>query len=110
MLIEECMGNKRLKVAIIAPPWLSLYPGCFYGIENVVHHLATNLKKQGHHVELFTVGGSSSKVSKLHWYHQDDQYQHIHRPYYEALSVSISHLLYSLNIIREAGDFDIIHD
>jgi glycosyltransferase involved in cell wall biosynthesis len=102
--------SKRLKIAIIAPPWLSLYPGCFYGIENVVHHLATNLTKQGHHVELFSVGSSKSKVTKLDWYHEDEQYKHIHRPYYEVVSISISHLLYSLNKIREAGDFDIIHD
>ncbi len=101
---------RKLKVAVIAPPWLSLYPGCYYGIENVVHHLATNLTKMGHHVELFTVGGSRSKVSKIHWYHKEDQYPHILRPQHEALSVSISHVLYSLNIIRKAGDFDIIHD
>lgn len=101
---------KKLKIAIIAPPWLSLYPGCFYGIENVVHNLATSLTELGHHVELFTVGGSTSNVTKLHWYHEEDQYRHIHRPQHEVLSVTISHMLYSLNIIRKAGDFDIIHD
>jgi glycosyltransferase involved in cell wall biosynthesis len=103
-------SEKRLKVAIIAPPWLSLYPGCYYGIENVVHHLAANLTRRGHHVELFSVGNTKTEVTKLHWYHKADQYKHIHRPYYEVTSISISHLLYSLNIIREAGDFDIIHD
>lgn len=107
---KRVVPHKKLKVAIIAPPWLSLYPGCFYGIENVVHHLSTNLTAQGHHVELFTVAGSKSKATRLHWYHKDDQYKHIHRPYYEVNSISISHLLYSLNKIREAGNFDIIHD
>lgn len=102
--------KRRLKIAIIAPPWLSLYPSCYYGIENVVHHLAANLTKLGHHVELFSVGGTKTDVTKLHWYHKEDQYKHIHRPYYEVTSISISHLLYSLNIIREVGDFDIIHD
>jgi glycosyltransferase involved in cell wall biosynthesis len=104
------MSFKKLKIAIIAPPWLSLYPGCYYGIENVIHYLATNLTERGHHVELFTVGGSTSKVTKLRWYHKEDQYPHILRPAHESLSVTISHMLYSLNIIREAGDFDIIHD
>lgn len=102
--------SRKLKIAIIAPPWLSLYPGCFYGIENVVHHLATNLTKKGHQVELFTVSGSSSNVSRVRWYHKDDQYQHIHRPWYEVVTISVSHILYALNAIREAGDFDIIHD
>ncbi|HET9098470.1 MAG TPA: glycosyltransferase, partial [Candidatus Saccharimonadales bacterium] len=101
---------RQLKIAVIAPPWLSLYPGCYYGIENVVHYLSTNLTAMGHHVELFTVGGSKSKVSKIHWYHKEDQYKHINRPQHEVLSVTVSHLLYSLNRIREAGDFDIIHD
>jgi glycosyltransferase involved in cell wall biosynthesis len=103
-------SKKRLKIAIIAPPWLSLYPGCYYGIENVVHHLATNLAKQGHHVELFTVSGSTTKVTKIHWYHKEDQYQHIHRPWYEVVTIIVSHILYSMNVIREAGDFDIVHD
>lgn len=101
---------KSLKIAIIAPPWLSLYPGCFYGIENVVHNLATTLTKQGHHVELFTVSGTTTHVTKLHWYHKEDQYKHIHRPWYEVVSVIISHILYSINTIRSIGDFDIIHD
>lgn len=103
-------SNRPLKIAIIAPPWLSLYPGCYYGIENVVHHLATNLTTQGHHVELFSVKGTTTRVSKLHWYHEEDQYKHIHRPYHESSSVLISHILYALNKIRDAGDFDIIHD
>lgn len=102
--------TEPLKIAIIAPPWLSLYPGCFYGIENVVHHLATSLTKLGHHVELFTISGSRSKVTKIHWYHKDEQYKHIHRPWYEVATISVSHLLYALNKIQEAGDFDIIHD
>ncbi|HVS79300.1 MAG TPA: glycosyltransferase, partial [Candidatus Saccharimonadales bacterium] len=103
-------AKERLKIAIIAPPWLSLYPGCYYGIEVVVHNLASALVKQGHHVELFTVGGTRTKVNKIHWYHKEDQYKYIYRPYYEVSSIIISHIQYSLNIIRRQGDFDIIHD
>jgi glycosyltransferase involved in cell wall biosynthesis len=100
----------KLKIALIAPPWLSLYPGCYYGIEIVVQNLASALTEQGHHVELFTVGGTKTKVSRMHWYHKEDQYKHIHRPYYESSSIIISHIQYALNIIRQQGDFDIIHD
>jgi len=102
--------GKKLKIAIIAPPWLKLYPGCFYGIENVVQNLSAQLTKMGHHVELFTVKGSTTKVDKIHWYHEKEQYPHLLRPYNEMLSIWIAHLLYSINIIREAGDFDVIHD
>ena len=104
------LGQKKLKIAMIAPPWLSLYPGCFYGIENFVHYLTSTLTKQGHHVELFTVSGSTTPAAHRYWYHKTDQYKHINRPWYEASSVIISHILYSLNVIRQIGDFDIIHD
>ncbi len=99
-----------MKIAIIAPPWLSTYPGCYYGIENVVHGLTSSLTKKGHDVTLFGVGGSTTDATNRYWYHQEDQYKHIHRPWYEALPIVSSHILYSLNMIRNAGDFDIIHD
>lgn len=95
---------------MIAPPWLSTYPGCYYGIENVVHNLSASLHKRGHEVVLFGVGGSTSPAAKRYWYHEEDQYKHIHRPWYQAVPIISAHILYALNIIREAGDFDIIHD
>lgn len=99
-----------MKIAILAPPWLSTYPGCFYGIENVVHNLTAGLHKSGHEVVLFGVGGSTSPAAKRYWYHKEDQYKHIHRPWYEALPIVSAHILYALNVIRREGDFDIIHD
>jgi glycosyltransferase involved in cell wall biosynthesis len=103
-------SSERLKIAIIAPPWLKLYPGCYYGIEIVVQNLASRLTQMGHEVHLFSVGGTKTKVTKLHWYHKEEQYQHIHRPYYESSSIIIAHIQYALNIIRRQGDFDIVHD
>jgi glycosyltransferase involved in cell wall biosynthesis len=103
-------SSERLKIAIIAPPWLKLFPGCFYGIELVVQNLASHLTELGHHVELFSVAGTQTKVTKLHWYHKEEQYRHIHRPYYESASILIAHIQYALNIIRNKGDFDIVHD
>jgi glycosyltransferase involved in cell wall biosynthesis len=95
---------------LIAPPWLKLYPGCFYGIEIMVQNLASSLTEMGHHVELFSVKGTKTKVTKLRYYHNHEQYEYIHRPYYEAASIIIPHIQYALNTIRKAGDFDIIHD
>jgi glycosyltransferase involved in cell wall biosynthesis len=103
-------SSERLKIAIIAPPWLKLYPGCFYGIEIMVQNLASNLTKMGHHVELFSVKGTTTKVTKLHFYHNHEQFQYVHQPYYEAASIIIPHIQYALNIIRKEGDFDIVHD
>lgn len=99
-----------MKIAIIAPPWLSTYPGCYYGIENVIQNLTSTLYEKGHEVVLFGVGGSTTEASKIYWYHQEDQYKNVHRAWYEALPIISSHLLYSLNVIVSHGDFDIIHD
>lgn len=103
-------SSERLKIAIIAPPWLKLFPGCFYGIEIMVQNLASTLTSMGHHVELFSVKGTTTKVTKLHYYHNHEQFQYVHSPYYEASSIIIPHIQYALNIIRQNGDFDIIHD
>jgi glycosyltransferase involved in cell wall biosynthesis len=103
-------SSERLKIAIIAPPWLKLFPGCFYGIEIMVQNLASTLTQMGHHVELFSVKGTTTKVTKLHYYHNHEQYELIHRPYYESASIIIPHIQYALNIIRKRGDFDIVHD
>jgi glycosyltransferase involved in cell wall biosynthesis len=99
-----------MKIAMIAPPWLSLYPGCYYGIENVVHNLTSTLYERGHEVVLFTVGRSTTPATERYWYHKENQYKHVHRPWYQAVPIISSHILYSLNVIRQAGDFDIIHD
>lgn len=103
-------AGSPLKIALIAPPWLSIGPRCYFGIENMLHYLTTGLVAAGHHVELFTVGTSTTQATKLHWYHEKPQYEHIHRPYYQTSSIIISHVLFALNKIREIGDFDIIHD
>jgi glycosyltransferase involved in cell wall biosynthesis len=103
-------GNEKLKIALIAPPWLSITPRGYFGIENMLHYLTVGLRALGHHVELFTVGTSTSKATKRHWYHIENQYKHIHRPYYHTSSIIISHVLYALNKIKKDGGFDIIHD
>lgn len=99
-----------MKIAVIAPPWLSTYPGCYYGIEIYIQNLTSALYELGHEVVLFTVGGSTTEATKRYWYHEDDQYKHIHRPWYQAVPIISSHILYSLNVIVSHGDFDIIHD
>jgi glycosyltransferase involved in cell wall biosynthesis len=109
-VMQKIDRSKRLKIAIIAPPWLKTGPRCYFGIENMVHHLAEALTQLGHHVELFGVGSSKTKVTRLHWYHKHGQYEHIHKPYYHTSAIIISHVLYALDFINKAGDFDIIHD
>ena len=99
-----------MKIAVIAPPWLKTYPGCYYGIENVIQALVSSLYKKGHEVVLFGVAGSKTECSKLYYYHDKEQYSNVHRAWYESVPVVSSHILYALNIISSHADFDIIHD
>ncbi len=95
---------------MIAPPWLRIPPEGYGGIENVLTGLVDGLMKQGVEVELFTTGDSTIKATKRHWLYKTGQYDQIHKPQYDALPISIAHLQYALNIIKDDGGFDIIHD
>jgi glycosyltransferase involved in cell wall biosynthesis len=100
----------RLKIAMIAPPWLPVPPVGYGGTENVIYHLSEELRKLGHKVELFTVGESKAKTKHNHWVYAKAQYHHIHQPFYYSAVIPISHIFCALRQIKKAKDFDIIHD
>jgi glycosyltransferase involved in cell wall biosynthesis len=103
------MKTKKLKVAMMAPPWLSIPPEGYGGIEYVVHYLCVELRKMGVEVELFSVGDTTTPVDKLHWYYENGQYRHIHKLLYDSITLPITQVLYSLRQVKGNG-FDIIHD
>jgi glycosyltransferase involved in cell wall biosynthesis len=95
---------------MIAPPWLSIPPSGYGGVEMVLAALVPALLKLGIEVELFTTGDSTVPSTKTHWLYPEGQYDKIHKPMYESLPVSSAHLLFALNRIVDDGGFDIIHD
>jgi len=95
---------------MIAPPWLTIPPQGYGGIENVIFALVPELLKLGVKVELFTTGDSKLRSTKKHWLYPEGQYAHIHEPYYDSSSIPIAHVLFALNKIKADGQFDIIHD
>src|SRR3981081_178220 len=52
----------RLRIAMLAPPWIPVPPPGYGGIEFVVALLTDALVDRGHEVELFCAPGSSSKA------------------------------------------------
>jgi glycosyltransferase involved in cell wall biosynthesis len=101
----------RLKVAILAPPWLQIPPKGYGGIEMVLVGLIQELAKKDVDVEVFTVGAMPGfKTVKVHSLYKTEQYEHIHKPMYESLPILAAHMLFSLDEIARQGDFDIIHD
>src|SRR6202049_3324134 len=57
--------ERRLRIAMLAPPWIPVPPPGYGGIEFVVALLSDALVDQGHEVELFCTPGPSSKA-KVH--------------------------------------------
>jgi hypothetical protein len=51
-----------MRIALISTPVLSVPPRLYGGTELVVHELAEGLVRQGHDVELFATGDSTSSA------------------------------------------------
>ena len=101
----------RLRVALIAPPWLHIPPSGYGGIEAVLDGLITGLINNDVEVELFTVHGTKRyRGVKQHYLYNEEQYKDIHLPMYEAMPILAAHMQFALNYIKEDGKFDIIHD
>jgi glycosyltransferase involved in cell wall biosynthesis len=96
-----------LHVAMLAPPWISVPPPGYGGVESVVEVLTEALVRRGHAVTLFCAPGSRSSarvVSLLEESHPEE----IERSLYEVDHVArafeeIDHVAYD-------RCFDVVHD
>lgn len=93
-----------MRIAQLAPPWLSVPPQAYGGTEIVIHSLTEGLVKKGHDVTLFASGDShtSAKLSFV---------------YEKALGNSgynktepLHPLLHYIECFDKAEEFDIIHN
>jgi glycosyltransferase involved in cell wall biosynthesis len=101
---------KRLRVAIIAPPWLALPIKGYGGIELVLEGLIDGLQKLDVDFEIFGNSERTIKGIKTHALYTEEQFKHIHRPAYDVLPVMGAHVQFALNEIKKDGGFDVIHD
>lgn len=99
----------KLRVAVIAPPWLPMPIKGYGGIELVIEGLVKGLQDNGVDVELFANGATTIKGVKTHSLYKTEQFSHIYEPYYESYPIAKSHLLFAYNHIKKDGNFDIIH-
>lgn len=103
--------NKKLRVAVIAPPWLKIPVDGYGGVESVIDGLVKGLVGHGVDVEIFGVGGRALHGCKVHSVTKHEQYQSLLKPMYDySLPIPAAHIMKSLQMIREDGRFDIIHD
>jgi glycosyltransferase involved in cell wall biosynthesis len=97
-----------LRIAMLAPPWISVPPPGYGGVESVVRALTEALFERGHSVTLFCAPGSVSSarvVSLLDRPHPDE----IARSLYE-----VDHVARAFREIdrakRDGHGFDLVHD
>lgn len=101
----------KLRVAMIAPPWLALPIKGYGGIELVIQSLITELRKMDVEVELFANGAHKMRGVRTHYVYKEELFSMIDWPYYDApLQAMQAHLNKALKVIEEDGNFDIIHD
>ncbi len=92
---------------MLAPPWISVPPPGYGGVESVVGVLTEALVRRGHAVTLFCAAGSRSSarvVSLLEEPHPDE----IERSLYEADHVARA--FEEIDIAADDVRFDVVHD
>jgi glycosyltransferase involved in cell wall biosynthesis len=99
---------ERLRIALLAPPWIPVPPPGYGGIERVIADLAGGLVRHGHDVSLLAAPGSRSDAEVVTL---------LERDYAEKIGdtvVDVDHVARALAVVDEAArrgrPFQIIHD
>ncbi len=99
--------REPLRIAMLAPPWLSVPPAGYGGVESVVSALTEALVRRGHAVTLFCAPGSVSDAT-VETLLDDAHPDEIERSLYE-----VDHVARAFEAIDDAPAgyrFDVIHD
>jgi glycosyltransferase involved in cell wall biosynthesis len=91
-----------VRIALIAPPWYTIPPSGYGGIEWVVALLADGLTDRGHEVTLFAAPGSETRARLVSPLDETPPPEAIGDPWYEA-----SHVV---SVYEHGDEFDILHD
>jgi glycosyltransferase involved in cell wall biosynthesis len=108
--LARAPGSKSgapLRVAMLAPPWISVPARGYGGVESVVSTLTEALVRRGHDVTLFCAPGSVSRanvVTLLDKSHPDE----IERSLYEVDQVGQA--FDAIDSATGADRFDVLHD
>ena len=102
--------TKKLRVAMIAPPWLALPVKGYGGIEMVMQGLITSLRKKD--VEIVVYGNGERKMRGVttKYLYATEQFKHIHQPVFESVPILCAHVQFAIDDIIRDGAFDVIHD
>ena len=103
MTLQQTQGKKKLKIAQIAPLWVSIPPEKYGGIERIIFWLCQELTKRGHDVTLFASGDSKTSAKLVSVYPQGLLKGNIPwtDPFWNLENLSVAS--------QKAGNFDIVH-
>ena len=90
----------RLRVGLVAPPWVPVPPTTYGGTEGFLDTLARGLVADGHEVSLFTIGASTCPVERR-WVFEAPP---------EPMGLSLYETVQVRAAYDELGDCDVIHD
>jgi glycosyltransferase involved in cell wall biosynthesis len=91
-----------MRIAVIAPPWYTIPPRGYGGIEWVVALLADGLTDRGHQVTLFAPPGSETAAELVAPLGEVPPEELIGDPWYEAA--------HAVSAYERGDEFDILHD
>jgi glycosyltransferase involved in cell wall biosynthesis len=91
-----------MRIAEIAPPWFSVPPTGYGGIEWVVSLVADGLAERGHDVTLYASGGTVTKARLVSAFEEPPGGAHLGEIFYEAV--------HAVSAYRDLDQYDIIHD
>jgi glycosyltransferase involved in cell wall biosynthesis len=104
---ESWFSSPPLRIAMLAPPWISVPAPGYGGVESVVSTLTEALVKRGHRVTLFCAPGSVSQASLVTLLGEP------HADQIERSLFEVDHVARAFDLIDRAGHaepFDVIHD
>jgi glycosyltransferase involved in cell wall biosynthesis len=96
-----------LRIAMLAPPWISVPAPGYGGVESVVSALTDALVARGHEVTLFCAPGSRS-TARVVTLLDEARPDEIERSLYEADHVARAFAI--IDLAPPAGRFDVVHD
>lgn len=99
------LPTERMRIGLLAPPWVPVPPPAYGGTESVVDRLARGLVQAGHEVLLAAAANSTCPVPHVAGTEAADG----RAPVCGDASVELRHVITAYDAMRDAG-VDVVHD
>lgn len=101
---------KKLTIAMVAPPWLTVPATGYGGTESVIDHLCRGLYDAGVRVDFYGVEGSTTPARRHYWTYANEQYDKLTNGLDDPSPIPLTHLMQVVEQVQRRGGYDLIHD